>query len=178
MAAGVHEDRRVAGVDHARPDARPVAVAARPAVHEQDRRLRALADDRVGDRGAVGDCDRAVLGPDGVLAGCGNRHGYLTRAARSAATSAGWGSTGRSFSLVTPLSTRANRTPRATARRPSVEGRSPTAVEPSRSPPSLARTRSTMGAWGLPATVGSTPAAVATAARMAPPPGIGPSGVG
>ena len=43
--------------------------------------------------------------------------------------------------------------------------------------PSPARP-SAIGAYGLPATTGWRPAAVTTAARIAPPPGIGPSGVG
>ena len=44
--------------------------------------------------------------------------------------------------------------------------------------PQRSRTKAAIGAYGLPAIVGVTPDAVATAARIAPPPGISPSGVG
>ena len=49
--------------------------------------------------------------------------------------------------------------------------RSPTTTPSS---PSRARTRSAIGPFGLPATTGVTPEATATAARIAPPPGIRP----
>ena len=44
--------------------------------------------------------------------------------------------------------------------------------------PIVARTSAAIGSCGLPATIAATPDAVTIDARIAPPPGIGPSGVG
>ena len=63
----------------------------------------------------------------------------------------------------------------ARANAPSVSGRSPTMIP---APVMRSRTRAHIGSYGLPATTGATPDAVATAARIEPPPGMGPSGVG
>lgn len=84
--------------------------------------------------------------------------GYKERSpARSDATASGIGFRPSIANLsVTPLRTSANRAPRARASAPSVDGRSPTtaATGPTRS--AMSRR---MGAWGLPATSGFTPAA-------------------
>ena len=81
---------------------------------------------------------------------------------------------------VTPERTRANGQPSVTANWPSVLPRSPTIEQPlrRRASPTIVRTASAIGTYGLPATTGWRPDAVATPARIAPPPGIGPSGVG
>ena len=101
------------------------------------------------------------------------------RADRSA-TNGGGGSgmaspPGRASGDVTPERTSANGQPRASASAPSELGRSPTTtpVEPNR-----ARTSSAMGRSGLPATSGLRPDAVATAAAIAPDPGIRPPATG
>ncbi len=103
-----------------------------------------------------------------------------TSSARSAATCAGAGrgttSPPRTDSGdVTPDSTSAKGHPRAVASAPSVDGRSPTTTP---TVPKRRRTRPTVGASGLPATSGSVPEAVATAATIAPAPGSRPSAVG
>src|SRR5579875_2630346 len=96
-------------------------------------------------------------------------------ARRSAPTKAGAGSR-PSARAVTPVRTSANGTPSARARAPSVEGRSPTTAATF----SCARadTSVTRASCGFPATAGSAPDAFATAARIDPAPGSGPSGVG
>ena len=98
--------------------------------------------------------------------------------ARSPATIAGVGSIfDRSWSLRTmPERTSPKAQPNRTANNPSVSGRSPTIR--SGTSPTTSRTSAAMAGWGLPATTGSASDPVATAARIAPPPGIGPSGVG
>ena len=95
--------------------------------------------------------------------------------ARSAATNAGAGS-GTDSSLpgpATPDSTSANGQPSAAANAPSVDGRSPTMTPDA---PKRSRTSATVAASGLPATSGTRPDAVATAATSAPAPGTRPSG--
>ena len=80
---------------------------------------------------------------------------------------------------VTPDRTNANGHPTVTAKAPSVLSRSPTTSSRDGGTPSnFVATAAAIGAYGLPAITGSRPAAVLTAARIAPPPGIGPSGVG
>ena len=78
------------------------------------------------------------------------------------------------------MRTSANGQPSATANAPSVLGRSPTISSASarHAADACVRTASAIGAYGLPAIDRLAPDAVATAARIAPPPGIGPSGVG
>src|SRR5207237_6632723 len=103
-----------------------------------------------------------------------------TSAARSSATNGGGGSgiaspPGGASRWVTPDSTSANGQPSASASAPSVDGRSPTT---SPDEPNRARIRSTIGRSGFPATSGERPEAVATAAAIAPDPGIMPPGTG